>query len=76
MAKSVPLSNRFEASLGNLCFLDVLLMLSGLKIADSIIKFFVVSTTSLFKPPITPASEIAFFESAITKSLSDKFLMT
>ncbi len=73
---SVPRSNLLLASLGNLWLREVLLIEALSKIADSITIFFVVLEISLSKPPIMPATDKAFFESAITKSSDTSFRFT
>ena len=70
---SNPFSNLLLASLLSISF-DVILIFTGLKIADSIIIFFVFVVTSVSKPPITPANPIAFSPSDITMFSSDKIL--
>ena len=70
---SIPFSNLLLASLLNI-FLDVFLTLTESNIADSITTFFVVFSTSVESPPITPARPIAFSPFEITISFSSKVL--
>ena len=73
---SVPLSNLLLASLGNFKLRDVLLMEPLSKTADSIMRFFDFSDISLSRPPMTPATDNTFLESAITRSFSLSFRFT
>ena len=73
LAGSSPFSNLLLASLLSILF-DVFLTFTESNIADSIITFLVVSSTSVSNPPITPAKPIAFVPSVITISSFDNVL--
>ena len=73
LAGSSPFSNLLLASLLSILF-DVFLTFTESNIADSIITFLVVSSTSVSNPPITPAKPIAFVPSVITTSSFDNVL--
>ncbi len=62
---STPRSKRWEASVFRPVFLDVFRMQTGSKYALSRRIFLVVSSTSEFRPPITPAMATGFFPSQI-----------
>ena len=70
---SSPFSNLLDASLLNI-FLDVFLIFTLSNIADSIIIFLVLSSTSVESPPITPANPTASFSVEITISFSSNCL--
>ena len=73
LAGSSPFSNLLLASLLKILF-DVFLTFTESNIADSIITFLVVSSTSVSNPPITPAKPIVFVPSVITISSFDNVL--
>ena len=73
LAGSKPFSNLLLASLLKILF-DVFLTFTESNIADSIITFLVVASTSVFNPPITPARPTAFVPSVITISSLVKVL--
>ena len=62
---STPRSKRWEASVFRPVFLDVFRMQTGSKYALSRRIFVVVSSTSEFRPPMTPAMATGFFPSQI-----------
>ena len=75
LSGSIPFSNLLLASLLKI-FFDVFLIFTESNIADSIIIFFVSGSTSVSRPPITPARPTPCVLSAITISSADNVLST